>query len=115
MESYNDGIPAIIEPTCRIRFLTDPRPEEEYIAITVSRMKELLASEMKLCALESGGVDNWSWYSDALCDYLREVPGWYDKNFWDWARNEKAADQTVEEFVEEMSFEDFAEYEVSIM
>lgn len=115
MEMFNDGIPAIIEPTCKIRFLTDPRPEEEYIAIPASRMKDLLAQEMKLSALESGGVDNWSWYGDAIWDYLREVPNWYDKSFWDWVNNEKAADQTAEEFVEEMTFEDYAAYEVDVM
>lgn len=115
MDNFDGGIPAIIEPTCRIRFVTDPKPEEEYIAITIDRMKELLVSEMKLCALESGGVDNWSWHGDSLHDYLREAVTWYDKTFWEWVNNEKAADETAEEFVEGISFEDLAEYEVSVM
>lgn len=115
MEIYDSGIPAIIEPTCRIRFVTDPHPDEEYIAITADRMRELLASEMKLCALEAGGVDNWSWYGDSLCQYLSEAPNMYDQRFWDWVRNEKAEDETVEEFVEDLSFDDYADFEVSVL
>lgn len=38
--------------------------------INQKRLKELLAAEAKLYALENGGVDNWSWYSESINDYL---------------------------------------------
>ena len=40
--------------------------------INENRLRELLKAELKLMALEGGGVDNWSWYSDSLCDFLKE-------------------------------------------
>ena len=52
----------------------------EYCLVPKEELKELLAARNKLAALESGGVDNWSWYSDSLNDYLEE----------DWEANEEA-------------------------
>ena len=49
----------IFKPNCKIRFLSDPKPTEDYIAISASELIELVAAQMKLMALESGGVDNW--------------------------------------------------------
>ena len=37
--------------------------------ISPRRLKELERMEAKLNALESGGVDNWDFYDDALKDY----------------------------------------------
>lgn len=36
--------------------------------VTISKQKyiELLIAEMELTRLESGGVDNWQWYSESL-------------------------------------------------
>ena len=115
MENMENGILGIFEPKCKIRFLSDPRPEEEYTAVPASEMIELIRDQMKLMALEAGGVDNWSWYGDSLYDALKEMPNCYDNNFWEWVKREKSADETVEEFVEDMNFEDFARYEVDIM
>jgi hypothetical protein len=36
------------------------------ITLTIERYVELLKSEECLSRLESGGVDNWDWYSDSL-------------------------------------------------
>ena len=36
-------------------------------------LTQILADHYKLSALEQGGVDNWSWYSDACHDWLKEV------------------------------------------
>lgn len=33
----------------------------------------LIKAELKLVALESGGVDNWSYYSDSLNEYLEDL------------------------------------------
>lgn len=111
----NDGLLGIFEPGCKIHFLSDPKPEEEYIAISADRMVELLTAEMKLIALESGGVDNWSWYGESFRDYLNELPNCYGEPFWDWVRNEKTKDETVDDFVDSMDFEDYARFEVDVM
>ena len=110
-----DGMIGMFEPMCKIRFLSDPKPDEDYIAVPASEMIDLIADQMKLMALDGGGVDNWSYHGESLSNFLKELPNDYDDKFWAWARNEKAADETVEEFVEDMSFEDFARYEVDVM
>ena len=115
MENMENGILGVFEPRCKIRFLSDPKPEEEYIAVPASEMIELITCQMKLMALEAGGVDNWTWYGDSLYDALKEMPNCYDNNFWAWVKHEKAEDETVEEFIEDMNFEDYARYEVDIM
>ena len=38
--------------------------------ITKERLKELERKEAKLQALENGGVDNWSYYDEALTEYF---------------------------------------------
>lgn len=40
--------------------------------ISTTRIEELLKAERKLQALESGGVDNWSGYEDAMEDLFKE-------------------------------------------
>ena len=72
MEYTETGIIGEIEPMCKIRFLSDPKPEEEYVAVPVSEMIDLIADQMKLMALDAGGVDNWSWYSESISDFLDE-------------------------------------------
>lgn len=115
MENIENSIIGMIEPMCKIRFLSDPKPNEEYIAVPVSEMVDLIADQMKLMALDGGGVDNWCWYGESLHDYLDCLPNNYGDKFWTWVHNVKAADQTAEEYVEEMSFKDFAQYEVDMM
>ena len=110
-----DGMIGVFEPMCKVRFLSDPKPDEDYIAVPASEMIDLIADQMKLMALEGGGVDNWSWYGESLCEFREALLNDYDDKFWSWANNEKAADETVEEFVEDMDFKDFARYEVDIM
>ena len=114
MEEMN-GILGVFEPNCKIRFLSDPKPNEDYIAISASELVKLIAADMKLTALEAGGVDNWAWYCESLNNLLEELPRDYGDKFWDWVRNEKAKNETAEEFVENMDFEDFARYEVDVM
>ena len=68
---------------------------------TISRaqMLNFLAAEMKLEALEHGGVDNWEWYSESIAQYQRD---WLD--FWDFS--------IVDEEDIPETFEDMAEYEI---
>ena len=115
MENMENSMLGIVEPRCKIRFLSDPKPEEEYIAVPASEMIELITCQMKLCALESGGVDNWSAYGWAISDYLDECKHshCYDMNeLQKYAYMNKAIDETIEEFIEEMDIEDFARFEV---
>ena len=42
-----------------------------FVRVSPEEMKELLEMRARLHALDSGGVDNWTWYGDALYDFLR--------------------------------------------
>ena len=78
----------------------------EYCLVPKEELKELLAAQKKLAALEHGGVDNWSWYSDSLNDYLEE----------DWEANNEAymkffnITESDEDFEYDFTFETIAEY-----
>ena len=117
MENTTTGIYGTWEPKCKIRFASaEIESDTDYIAITAHELVELLADQMKLSALEGGGVDNWSWYGDSICDYEREMRGWYDQEALSkWAAMEKDSDQTIEEYIDEMSIEDYARFEVDVM
>ena len=43
-----------------------------YYMVEEAELKDLLKAYHKFAALEGGGVDNWSWHSDALYHYLDE-------------------------------------------
>ena len=45
--------------------------KKRYRLVSEYELRELLESQNRLVALESGGVDNWSWYGDSLSDYLK--------------------------------------------
>ena len=111
------GVYGTWEPKCKIRFASaEIDPNEDYIAIPAHELVGLLRDQMTLSALESGGVDNWSWHGDSICDYEREMRGWYDQEALSkWAAMEKDSDQTIEEYIDEMSIEDYARFEVDIM
>ena len=36
------------------------------------KLRELLQDSNKLAALECGGVDNWSWYSDSIGEFVKD-------------------------------------------
>ena len=40
--------------------------------ISKKEYEELMERNRKLSALESGGVDNWEWYSESLSQYYDE-------------------------------------------
>ena len=42
--------------------------DKEYVKIKVKELTRLLNAEVKLSALESGGVDNWEWYGESQPD-----------------------------------------------
>lgn len=45
---------------------------ERMYLVSESRLKELIEAELRLEALESGGVDNWEWYGEAGHDYIQD-------------------------------------------
>ena len=61
------------------------------VKIEQRKLLALLEAYFKLAALESGGVDNWEWYRDSLCQYLQEDemnrPQDDDYDFRDMAEN----------------------------
>ena len=111
------GVYGTWEPKCKIRFASaEIDPDEDYIAIPAHELVELLADQMKLSALESGGVDNWSAYGWAMSDYMEELPICYDAEKLSMrAAMEKPNDMTIEEYIEDMSIEDYARFEVDVM
>ena len=115
VERTETGIIGEIEPMCKIRFLSDPKPDEEYIAVPASEMVDMIADQMRLIALDSGGVDNWPNHGWAMEDYREELINGYGPAFWEWVNKVKGKDETAEEYVKDMNFEDFARYEVDIM
>lgn len=49
----------------------------KYRIVPEERLLELFSAENKMIALESGGVDNWEWYGESICDYINE---WVEEN-----------------------------------
>ena len=75
-------------------------------------LTELIEALYKLAALESGGVDNWEWCGESMSDFLDRY----------WIENHDAlikffnltTEEEIEEFKDDFSFADIAEFEVSI-
>ncbi len=59
---------------------------EKFYLVDEETMRAFVEAFHKMCALNEGGVDNWSWYGESLKDYLAS----WDCEGYDW-----------EEFVEE--------------
>lgn len=58
---------------------------EKQYKVPENVLRQLIAAKAELEALESGGVDNWSWYSESKYEYLEEYfsdcdPESFDKN-----------------------------------
>ena len=59
--------------------------QEKNYKVKESTLRRLIAAEAELQALESGGVDNWSWYYESKQEYLEDYfsncdPEFFDKN-----------------------------------
>ena len=44
---------------------------EKYYKVSEEELRELLDAYYRLTALEWGGVDNWSWYSESFDDFIK--------------------------------------------
>lgn len=42
------------------------------VQIEVEDLRDLLTAAYRYYALERGGVDNWTWYSESISDFLDE-------------------------------------------
>jgi hypothetical protein len=51
--------------------------KQKYL-ITGEELRSLLYMANKCMALESGGVDNWEWYSGSIQDYLNDMTDEYE-------------------------------------
>ena len=74
----------------------------KYYKISETELKYLIRCRAELEALESGGVDNWSWYGDARTDYLEDYfsdrdPEWFEDNDLDF---DLIVDEQINEFEE---------------
>ena len=70
----------------------------KYRIVPEERLLELLSTENKMVALESGGVDNWEWYGASICDYINE---WVAENNLDLDKDwsfEDIARKDIEKF-----------------
>lgn len=45
----------------------------KYVRVRVQRLAKLLRHEIKLLALQDGGVDNWDWYDDCFTEEVNEL------------------------------------------
>ena len=72
---------------------------KEYI-ISEKDLLELLEDHYRLTALEQGGVDNWTWYSDSCADFINDYVHENDIDF--------SEDSDIEDFW----FSDIAKIEV---
>lgn len=54
---------------------------ERQYKVSEKELLELIAAKAELEALESGGVDNWCWYSESRSDYLHDYFSDYEPNF----------------------------------
>lgn len=72
--------------------------EKKYV-LTETQLEELLIHSARLSALESGGVDNWSWYGESIGDFID-----------DWAKeNNKSLDEDWD--FRDIAHEDLKYYE----
>lgn len=82
--------------------------------IDEERLKELLKAELKLMALENGGVDNWSWYSDSLNDFLKDDFNMNVASYMKFFKlDEEARPDEFEEFKMDFSFDDIVEFDIT--
>ena len=68
----------------------------KYYAVSEDELRELIHDSMKLCALESGGVDNWEWYGASIQDFIK-ANGNPDDDIYDIAEKELQTHEVIYE------------------
>lgn len=79
---------------------------DRYI-IDREELLELLEAQYRLAALERGCVDNWQWYGESNCDFLKDYVS-ENKVF----LTREMDKETAEEYLEDFDFNDIAEFEL---
>ena len=79
IDFYNKGIMTYID--------------DNTIQVNKKLLAQLLRDSYKLNCLEAGGVDNWSYYSEAL-NSRKE----YAENYWDYTN--KSDSEIIKDFIE---------------
>lgn len=69
---------------------------EKWYMVSASELRELIHDSMKLCALESGGVDNWGGYSESIHEFLSSNKEEGIENIYDMADKELQNYEEVE-------------------
>jgi len=77
------------------------------IKISLDEYKDLLACKHELLALQSGGVDNWTWEGESRRDYINDYIN-DDKYFRKYLQIQDG------QFIEDVDFETIAEYEAQM-
>ena len=72
----------------------------KYYKISEEDLKYFIECRARLEALESGGVDNWSWYGDANTDYLCDMKEEYNIPIEEDLDFKDIADREIKEFEE---------------
>lgn len=65
--------------------MSEMNGKQKYYKISEDKLRELIVADAILQALESGGVDNWGWYSESRQEYLEDYfsdrePQWFEEN-----------------------------------
>ena len=82
--------------------------EEKMYLVSRSDLLEMIEAQMRLAALESGGVDNWEWCGESLGDFLRED---FEENKEEYIKFFNLKDEEeIEEFKEDFEFSTMARY-----
>lgn len=69
---------------------------EDAVLITRTELKGLVASYMRLQALDCAGVDNWEWYGE---NFSEEISGWLEH----MGINEEEAEKRNLEYFEDIA------------
>lgn len=66
--------------------------KNKYVIISINKLADLIENSEMYKALEAGGVNNWEWYGESLCDYISD-----DEKYPDF--DEYINDITSEEYI----------------
>ena len=72
----------------------------KYYKINEEDLKYFIECRARLEALESGGVDNWSWYGESYSDYLTDMKEVYNMDKEDELDFEDIANKEIKNFQE---------------
>lgn len=57
--------------------------EEKHYIISENMLREYLTKSIRYNALVNGGVDNWEWYGESICEKIKQYSEDYEKDFED--------------------------------